>query len=422
MHKIWIINLEEVIGHKQLDRLLCKHFGRYMLMMNPGDIIISPFDLPQDFLDYAASLRSLSTDFKWIIKPENKTNPYYLADSIIADERVMDYLRTLAQSGKYCFDPFYESLRILKLSERTGIPVTGTAHNLVRNGLIRKLNEKVYFKELSSQLGIETIPGYTANSIESLKEAISKVCRSSEDRAIVRKSFSGGGFGNFAGTGESLHKAMEENFEVGDYLVEPLLKLENTVGSMVVMGDGGSEYLGCNSQLIGNYGWIGCRYPFEDEDLSLQVREMSMKYTHEVYKMGARGLLNIDWGIVKEEEGSFRIYALEINLRRNGLNYVLQTAKNCFDFSYDRSHLLYYSDFCVSPHIDSFSDLLKKTAHIEVNGRKCLISRDHKGEGIIFTTPLINHKAGLLIAGESAEFIKSADQQVKKELGDGNEL
>lgn len=422
MHKIWLINLEEVIGHRQLDRLLCKHFGRYMLMMNPGDIIISPFDLPHDFLDYASSMRSLSTHYEWIIKPEKITAPYYLADSIIADEKVMDFLRTLAQSGEYSFDPFYESLRILELSEKTGIPVTGTAHNLVRDGLIRKLNEKVYFKELSEQLDIETIPGWTANGIVELKEAISKVCRSPEDRAIVKKSFSGGGYGNFAGTGEYLHETMEKNFEEGDYLIEPLLNLENTVGSMVVVGDEGFEYLGSNTQLIGNYGWIGCRYPFEEKEFSRRVREMSMKYAHEVHIMGARGLLNIDWGIVKGEDEARRIYALEINLRRNGLNYVLQTSKNCFDFSYDHSHLLYYSDFCVSPHIGNFDDLLRKSANIQVKGRKCLISKEFKGEGIIFTTPLINHKVGLLIAGESAEFLELADKQVKMELGDGNEL
>ncbi len=422
MHKIWLINLEEVIGHSRLDRLLCKHFGRYMLMMNPGDLIISPFDLHRDFLDYASSIRSLSTDYEWIIRPDKTTTPYYLSDSIIADERVKNYLRTLSMSGEYCYDPFYESLKILELSEKTGIPVTGTAHNLVHNGLIRKLNEKVYFKELSEQLGIETIPGWTVNGMEELKAAMARVCKSPKDRAIVKKSFSGGGYGNFAGTGEFLLKTMEEKIEEGDYLIEPLLNLENTVGSMVVIGDEGFEYLGSNTQIIGNYGWIGCRFPFADEELSLWVKEMSEKYAGEVFKMGARGLLNIDWGIEKREDGTRKIYALEINLRRNGLNYVLQAAKNCFDFRYDRSHLLYYSDFYVSPEIETFKDLLEKTARITVNGRKCLISNKFKGEGIIFTTPLIDNKVGLLIAGKTFDFTESANEQVKKELGDGNEL
>lgn len=422
MHKIWLINLEEVIGHRRLDRLLSKHFGRYMLLMDPGDLIISPFDLSDYFLEYASSLRSLSPDYEWIIKPESITEPYYLTDAIIADKDVMNYLRTLSRSGEYYFNPFYESRKILELSEETGIPVKGTPVNLVGEGLIRKLNEKVYFKELSAQLNIKTIPGRTANGIEELKEAIGQFCKTPEDRAIVKKSFSGGGYGNFAGTGEFLQKAMEENIEDGDYLIEPLLNLETTVGSMVVVGDEGFEYLGCNTQIIGDYGWIGCRYPFENAELSHQVREMSERYAHEVYGMGARGLLNLDWGLEKSEDGNYVMYALEINLRRNGLNYVLQAAKNCFDFRYDSSHLLYYSDFRVSPGIRNFGDLLKRTANIRVNGKKCLISKDFKGEGIIFTTPLIDNKVGLLIAGESAEFTAITDKLVKKELGDGNEL
>lgn len=423
MHRIWLVNLEEVIGHRRLDRLLLKHLCRYILLMNPGDIIISPFDIPSGFLEYSSSLRSLHGDYKWIMKPGKMTEPYYLADSILSDENVMNRLRTFSLSGEYCFDSFYESEKILELSKKTGIPAYGTPDNLIRAGLIRKLNEKVYFKELSAQLGIETVPGYTVEGISALKEAVLKVCRFPEDMAIIRKSFSGGGYGNFAGTKEYLFKTMEENIGEGEYLTEPLLNLEKTVGSMVVIDDRGFEYLGSNTQIIGNYGWVGCRFPFDDETLlSLQIREMSMKYAFSISEMGAKGLLNIDWGIVRGEDGTCKIYALEINLRRNGLNYVLQASKNCFDFRYDTSHLIYYSDFCVSPQICCFEDLLNRADFIKVNGRKILISGEHKGEGILFTTPLVNNKVGLLIAGESSLFTKQADEQVKKALGAGNEL
>lgn len=416
MHRIWLINPEGVLDQAPTREILVQHLCRYLHFVNPGDIFMTSVDFPEDYLSYICRLRGLSEPQKWLIKIDLHI-PYFLCDCIQKNRRLMNIFKGFGRSSQYVLEPLIDSPKVVALSEATGIPYAGNSAALINEGLIKKVNEKVYFRQLAEELGIAYAPGMVARTPEELEQSVNALCKSPGDKAIFKKSFAAGGFGNMAGERAELLRAIPSICDGSTFVVEQLLDFEATIGSLSELRDDSIVFRGLDRQIIEDFGWHGCYYPFRMESVSQEIQELERRFATRIYGMGVRGLLNIDWGLERQADGGLKVYAIEINLRHNGFHYILQLADENFDIPAEALNILYYGNFKVAGRFTEFSQLLARADEVRLDGSPLLVREKGLKEGFLFTTPLKDGVVGLLIAGDSKEAVEVIEGQIQSALG-----
>jgi hypothetical protein len=84
-----------------------------------------------------------------------------------------------------------------------------------------------------------------------------------------------------------------------------------------------------------------------------------LRYARHFRENGARGYVNLDWGIKKNRE----IMAIECNFRLNGFSHIIEIAKSCFGFSRGKTKIKFLSAFPANGRTSVFS------AADELNGK-----------------------------------------------------
>lgn len=399
-HRIWLINPEEIIGHDVSEEILTRHFCRYLLYLKRGDIFVTTLELPRDYLAYVCALRGLPADLPWLVPVERTQEPYDLC-ALTGSQR-LEFFRDLARTGRYMVEPFIQTPEVHALAREAGLRVSGTPAALVARGVVHDLNDKAYFKTLSARLGVETIDSVIAQSLDELVAAVKRTCRNGCSRAILKKSYSAGGHGNLAGGRDALLEAAGAWYAGGSVLVEEVLPLEETLGTVVNVTDDGCEYVGADRQLIADFGWQGCTFPFDGAALAGEVRELSMRYARHIFDAGARGMLNLDWGI---ERGGEKIYALEANFRHNGFSYMVDIASQALERSSEELRIAYYNSY---PVTRTFPELLEATEPLKAGAGK--------SGGVILTTPVVNGTTGVIVAATSADALAEMERRMREAL------
>ena len=411
MPRIWLINLEEVLAQRPSREHLCQQFCRYMHLVKPGDLFIRSLDVPSVYMDYLLALRELPPASEWLLKVDFHI-PYSICDCIQRDRKLMDTLFQLGKSGEYVLEAYIDSPAVVQLSQKTGIPYAGS-----KEGLTIKLNNKKYFREMSGELGIEVAPGFSAGNLEEVESAVKKICLNSHSRAIIKKSVSGGGFGNLAGGREELLSHLPDLIDGGEYVVERLLDLEHTVGSLSLIGDDDYTFEGLDCQMIQDFSWRGCSYPFEHNGVGREIEASCRKYADLIYELGGRGILNIDWGLERQKDGKLKVFALEINFRHNGFNFIMQAARDCFDIAAEDLNLIYYDNFLVRKDIGDFEQILALADEMRLDGRSVFARKKGLPHGFLFANSLHDGGVGILIAGGSKEIVGRIDSEIKALIG-----
>jgi hypothetical protein len=313
------------------------------------------------------------------------------------------------------FEPYLETAEILKLSRLTGIPAGRTPATLVLTGLIKQLNHKGYFEEIALMAGAEIPDGIYADSDEKITEAILEMKNRGYGMLMLKKAEYAGGAGNLSGSPDDLLQALPAWYNGGGLKIEEFLNLETTIGSLALLRDDDFVYMGDDEQIFDKGLWSGFHYPCKDRHISSQIKDLTMKFAEIIHKMGARGYLNMDWGIVNRD-GKKQIIAIEINFRHNGLSCMVELASGLPGGITEKTNLLYYGKFSLPAEMTEFKDLTDILREIRYDGNSLLIEKPDKNKGVIISTPILEGKAGLLIVGDSPEYTQNVKKLLNRHL------
>ncbi len=104
------------------------------------------------------------------------------------------------------------------------------------------------------------------------------------------------------------------------------------------------EIISTHDQILGGEDgqiYLGCIFPAQ-EDYRLQLQELGLKVGLELAKKGAMERFSVDFLAVKEKK-EWKLYAIEINLRKGGTTHPFMTLKFLTNGNYNCQDGLFYS-------------------------------------------------------------------------------
>ncbi len=417
MPEIFIANIDEafykddiaILPH-ELVRKVKSLFPRFLFCLGADDVIVVSSHISREFLDYFIKLNNLKGRKGIVIEMPDEKGLGQLVKLILKSGHTLDLFRTLSRYADFKIEPFIETPLTVELSELIDIPLKRTAPQFILNGVITKLNNKVFFKKIAQKLGISTVPGYVAGNYDDMLRYIKKAANENGGKVMLKNPYHAGGIGNFAGSYPGIINELPKWFKEGEIIeiiIEHFIDFHSIAGSLVHISDDGCEFIGIDEQMSEGGKWSGFSYPCALSEISGDVEKMSMDFALEAYKMGARGELNIDWGVVKNAEGCLKPLALESNFRHNGFGIILNYVKRYFG-SYQK-HLIYSEIVPVSPGIDSFEKVLTLLAPY-------LIDRPGMREGVLMISPPNEGKCALAAVADdkarAVEFYENAKRRL----------
>jgi len=124
--------------------------------------------------------------------------------------------------------------------------------------------------------------------------------------------------------------AIVEAFVEGEIKRSPSVQ-----GRITPLGD--VEILSTHDQILGGPDgqiYLGCKFP-ADETYRLQLQELGLKIGKKLAEKGALERYGVDFITVKQEDGTWDIQAIEINLRKGGTTHPFMTLKLLTNGRYD---------------------------------------------------------------------------------------
>lgn len=408
MPRFWLFNCDELVSRKDMHygpvfiRKILKILPRFLFCLKPGDGVLVFFPIPRDFLRYACAVKGLdSIQFSRLRWPSGRRS---LIEAVLADRRLLSRLKSLG-SG-WTLEPFVESARVVKLSRASGLRTGKSDYRRMLDGTTLMLNDKGLFKALARLLGLETVPGYLADSRETLEAAIAKVSEENKDRVMLRKTRYAGGLGNLAGDRKALLARLPSWYNRGEVLVEHFLELEQTAGSLVTLTRDGARFEGVDVQRIKDGCWTGFDYPHPDAELTRRIRELSLRFAKALRSRNVMGDVNLDWGVVNG-----RPLALECNLRHNGFGFLMRFARDYFGPRAEGLRIRYMEDFPLRTGVGSLKKL-----ELALKDEPGFIRRPGAERGAVVMTPPRRSGCTLALFGESAEYIDGLETRLRRRL------
>ncbi len=195
---------------------------------------------------------------------------------------------------------------------------------------------------------------------------------------------------------------------IGDELRSPSVQLR-------ARPDGSIELLSTHDQLLGGASgqrYLGCTFP-ADAAYSRLISEPARVIAERLAKEGALGRFAIDFVVVRDHEGHWMPYAIELNLRKGGTTHPFLTLQYLTEGSYDEESGKFLT-------LDGKEKHLVATDHLEADELRALSVSDlfdvvarhglhfdqSRQVGIVFhmISCLTEHgRVGMTAVGDSAE-------------------
>lgn len=421
MPKVWILNTEEVVPPGDLsysDILVPKALEmtqRYLNIISPGDVVVLPVKISSEFLNYVSRFNGLPQDREWLIELSKITRPYSIVELIKDDSKLICRLKGLNGGDRWELMPFIETKNVVSLSELLDIPICGTTPELISSGLIEDLNDKCFFRDISLKAGIEIVPGYCAYNKKELKAFIRELSRNN-GRVIVKKAKYAGGLGNITGSCDYLNEWVDREYGGEAVVVEQYMDFKEVLGSLVSLDKRGINFIGIDKHIRNNDKWTGLIYPYYISDSGVYncIKDLSLKYAGILFKMGARGYLNLDWGIAQEYD-NFKTFPIEINFRQNGFSYIIELGMKYFNTSHDGFHVIYDESIKIKNN-GNLGDILKVLEALKVDNEPALIRKPGKNKGAIVTAPPVKNRICIAFFGPTAAYVQRLYKETQKVL------
>ena len=415
MHRLWIANAEEALpkddphyAHSFATKTM-RIFPRFLLCLKPGDCLVLPAEIPDDFAEYIITLLKLPPRHESILRINPASDPYTLPDSILADNNTLSALKAKISSGKWKIEPFIETSGIVRVSDALELNTGLTKPELVWHGIINMLNDKGAFKRLAAALSVPVVPGLEAKSLDELKQAIMDSSLKYKE-IMLRKVMYAGGSGNWHGTAEELMPGLDEWYSGGTVLAEPFLDLSSVAGSLAYLDDDDTHFIGIDRQVFKNGGWTGFDYPYPAGKGYDKVKEYTERIAAAIHMAGARGYLNLDWAF--DSSSPEDPIVLECNFRSNGFSYVTEFAEKYFGPSWQGMSISCRED--IRTDYKYSKDIIRHFSGATIDGRPLIITEPGMKEGAVITAPPFNGGFSAAVFSHDPEFTKIAMEMLMK--------
>ncbi|MEM9924494.1 MAG: peptide ligase PGM1-related protein [Cyanobacteria bacterium P01_D01_bin.50] len=198
--------------------------------------------------------------------------------------------------------------------------------------MVVKLNEGIS-GEGNALLDLRQIP-QVAPPIANHKKRVAAIAESFNNMSFQAKQET---WSTFSGRIAELG-AIVEAFVEGDVKLSPSVQ-----GRITPTGE--VEILSTHDQILGGPDgqiYLGCKFPASKE-YRLQLQELGLRIGHKLAQKGALERYGVDFIVVKQDDGTWDIRAIEINLRKGGTTHPFMTLKLLTNGRYDIPTGLFYS-------------------------------------------------------------------------------
>ncbi len=401
MHdKIWILNVDDFVFKSNALDALSNHSLKYIQILKPGDLCIASPLIERDdaFVSYMARIKKIKNK-NWLMLPKKQDSQDSLVNSIAKDKALVSKLKKLCKQN-YVIIPLMYTKDFAKLSRLCG-------NNLLNNSIaIQEANNKLVFKKLCKEFGIQTIqPVFEANNKKKSK-VLSFL--NFDETYLLRRPVSAGGYGNTKGKLIDLLQMLQTYHKEGHFYIERFKDIYKTLGSLCVLKENSVNFVGIDCQIINKAAWEGCSFPFTklDKDILAEIKEKSMHLAEYYHSKGVRGQVNFDWAI-RIKEGKLVLRALECNSRYNGFGLCIRLASTVFDIPKEKLH--FYLDTKIP--LKASLDTQKLIDIIEQTNKACACQG-----GIVLTSGVKNSKAGFCFIATKQQDINCLRSNFKKNI------
>lgn len=422
MPKLWFANIEEVFSEttgEGCGALMTKvgvWTPRFLFHAAPGDAVIVSNPVDPRFIAYAAAVSGFKSTLP-VLCPNVEPRPFLLADAVLADSTLLEEARNLCRDGNWVLEPYLQSDNAVRVAAALGIPGNPTHNILIEEGLSNQLNDKLECKRIAGHLGIETIPGISASDLTGLRRAVKNASQFHDGELMLRKAQSAGGVGNLCGMPADLLSQLDGWYSSETVLVEPKLDFEETLGSLVDIDRDGPDFIGIDSQILENGGWVGFRYPFTDSDIAEQIHEGSLAFGRAAHQLGARGYLNLDWGIVRGDDGAYRAILIECNFRHNGFSHLIDLGTRLTGLSRELLQVRFLATLPLREECRTFAGLhAALSGRLEKRAASLLLDPSVSDSGAVIILPPEAGKAGIAVFAADAREAEAIDMAVKERV------
>jgi len=339
-------------------------------------------------------------------------SPRPLSAKLLERPRVIEQIRSLIPDPELChLVPYTTSPLERDLALLLGIPMYGADPRFLSFGTKTGCRRLFTDEDVSHPFGCEEI-----DSLDGVVDGMVELrtTRPNAHEALVKLNEGVSGEGNAlvdlrdlpaSGSPEE-RVALEEriremSFEVEDLEFDTYLqKLTETGGvleerisgsdfrspsvQLRVTPDGSVHLLSTHDQLLGGpsgQSYLGCRFP-ADPAYAVAITLEAKKIGDRLAREGVLGRFAVDFVVVRDEDGHWKAYAIEINLRKGGTTHPYLTLEFLTDGRYDpdtatfvapsgRAKFVVASDHVESPelkgltHEDLFDVIVRRDLHFD---------------------------------------------------------
>ncbi len=162
--------------------------------------------------------------------------------------------------------------------------------------------------------------------------------------AAITQSFNNMSFQAKQEVWSTFSERIPELGAIVEAFVEGEIKLSPSVQGRVTP-TGEIEILSTHDQILGGPDgqvYLGCKFPASD-DYRLQLQEFGLRIGQKLAEKGALERYGVDFITVMQDDGTWDIQTIEINLRKGGTTHPFMTLKLLTNGRYDLSTGLFYS-------------------------------------------------------------------------------
>jgi hypothetical protein len=270
-----------------------------------------------------------------------------VASKLMDDPDMLERIKAIIAGRPAFIEPWNVTANEVALALALGAPINGCAPELRRHGY------KSAGRKLMHNAGV-TVP-FGIEDVRTLDDVIRSVATVRKARpgcagVVVKHDDSVSGDGNAVlrfDEGEAFWRRKLD--ALPDWYVEDLKKggcveelisgssfSSPSVQADVVPG-GGVKVLATHEQVLGGDDgqvYMGCRFPAESA-YAAQLAEQGAKAGQALAGLGFLGRFSVDFAVARNEGEPWRVYALEMNLRKGGTTHPYAAMRNLVAGQYD---------------------------------------------------------------------------------------
>jgi hypothetical protein len=310
-----------------------------------------------EVIDYYISLmpahrRGVVRDRLRIIEVDDGT-PRSVAARAAADPALVAELKAIIGDRPALIEPWNVTEQEIAFALALGVPINGTRPEL------RSLGFKSAGRRLFAESGVPVPVGREdVRTVDDVVDAILAIRAEHPDApgVVIKHDDSGAGDGNvvidlgpLAGASDpaawlrttigSLPEWYLADLAAGGVVEERIAGSHFSSPSAQVDIDpsGGVVVLATHEQVLGGPGdqvYLGCRFP-ADPAYASELARHAAAIGRRLAAEGALGRFSVDFVAAREDDGPWRVYAIEVNLRKGGTTHPYAALRNLVPGRYD---------------------------------------------------------------------------------------